>query len=403
LSQSIPHRRISGADGLRAIACLWVFFHHAGIEFDPRDRIWHTVLHDQGILGVAIFFVLSGLLLTIPFCQASIGQRPWPALTDYAKARLGRVVPAYYLCVMGCWAIFPNAPDRGLRTLSALTFTNWTHWRTFFPAPVNAALWSIGIEVCFYVLLPLWALGFRIARNRTAVLLFWGLTQLGIVGWQLGLRPRLGLLGEPIPSLDPLQEYAQHLVMEKNPLALFSHFLFGSAAAVYVVLWQRGETYAGNPSRRFNRFDVLAGLSLLVLAVVIHPALLPWAQLSEGVTRAQIWAMSYRWPLFPALVATLLVAMHRSLVLGRLFDNWLLSGVCKLSYGIYLWHMVVLKLFSQACPWTLETLPKQFAASLASLAITVMLAGISYRFVEVPAMNLLKRRQSLPGPRPQLA
>ena len=153
LSQPVPSGRISGADGLRAIACLWVFFHHAGIEFDPQDLMWHTVFHDQGILGVAIFFVLSGMLLTIPFWQAALGQRPWPGLADYAKARLARVIPAYFVCVLACWAIFPAAPDRGLRILSAFTFTNWAHWRTFFPTPV-----SLGCEIANPSPVPPWCL-----------------------------------------------------------------------------------------------------------------------------------------------------------------------------------------------------------------------------------------------------
>ena len=65
--------------------------------------------------------------------------------------------------------------------------------------------------------------------------------------------------------------------------------------------------------------------------------------------------------------------------------------------------MVVLELFTKACPWSLETLPRQIAASLVSLSITVVLAGISYRLIELPAMELLKRRPNTVAPRPQLA
>ena len=403
MSQRVQSCRVSGADGLRALACLWVFFHHAAIEMDSPGQIWHESLHAQGPLGVAIFFVLSGLLLTMPFWQAQQGQRPWPTMRSYATARLGRIIPAFFVCLFLCWGLTPSGPDMALRIGSAVTFTNWIHWKTYFPSPINAALWSIGIEVWFYAMLPVWALGLRIFQGWRSSTIYWIVTQLAIVGVQVVVLNRIHPWAADSSSLDSLQLYAQELVPSKNPLGLFSHFLFGSAAAgCLTALAGLVNSQQPGPSR-WNRFDVLGLACLGGLAILVHPAMLPGTQWSAWVDRAQIWAMHYQWPLFPALTAALLVAMHHSKFLGRLLDNWLLSGVCKLSYGIYLWHMVVLELFAKACPWSLETLPRQVAASLVSLLITVVLAGISYWVIELPAMELLKRRPNTVAPRPQLA
>lgn len=399
MSQQIPTGRITGADGLRALACLWVFFHHAAIRMDPREIRWHESLHTQGMLGVAIFFVLSGLLLAIPFWQALCGQRTWPAMTSYATARLGRVVPGYVVCLLGCWLLSPSSPDRALRIGTALTFTNWIHWRTFFPAPINAALWSIGIEVCFYALLPLWALGLRLFKKPSGWAFYWMATQLMIIGVQVLVLNRIDLWTSDAQTADPLQSYAQGLVPSKNPLGLFSHFLFGSAVAgILTVFSKPAESSPG----RWNRFDILGLATLGGLAILIHPKLFPVSQVAGRIAGVQVWAMHYQWPFFPTLTAALLLATHQSRLLGRMFDNRVLSGICKLSYGIYLWHMVVLELFCKTCPWTLSTLPRQIAASLVSLAITVVLAGISYKYIEAPVMNRLRRRSSS-APGPQLA
>jgi peptidoglycan/LPS O-acetylase OafA/YrhL len=380
---------------------LWVFFHHAAIRIDPLEIRWHESLHTQGMLGVAIFFVLSGLLLTIPFWQALCGQRTWPIMSSYATARLGRVVPAYLVCLLGCWLLAPSSPDRALRIGTAVTFTNWIHWRTFFPSPINAALWSIGIEVCFYALLPLWALGLKPFKKPLGWAFYWMVTQLVIIGVQVLVLNRIDLWTSDTQTADPLQNYAQGLVPSKNPLGLFSHFLFGSAAAgILIVLWKPKEQAESSPGH-WNRFDILGLACVACLAIQIHPKSLPVPQGTAWIERAQVWAMHYQWPLFPAVTAALLLAMHRSKILGRIFDNRVLSGICTLSYGIYLWHMVVLELFCKTCPWTLGTLPRQIAASLVSLAITVVLAGISYKYIEVPAMNLIRRRSSrAPDPQP---
>lgn len=403
VSQRVQAGRISGADGLRALACLWVFFHHAAIQMDPPSLMWHDALHTQGMLGVAVFFVLSGLLLTLPFWQAQQGQRPWPSMLSYAMARMGRVVPAYFVCLFLCWQLSPSSPDMGLRIGSAVTFMNWLHWKTYFPSPINAALWSIGIEVWFYVMLPVWAIGLRVCSGWRSSALYWGVTQLLIVAVQILILNRIQPGNLDSNTLDSLQLHAQQLVPSKNPLGLFSHFLFGSAAAGCLVAMAGTSARSDAGSSRWNRFDLLGLACLGALAILVHPAMLPGAEWSSWVSRTQIWAMHYQWPLFPALVAVLLVAMSHSKLLGRLFDNWLLSGVCKLSYGIYLWHMVVLKLFCSYCPWSLETLPRQIAASFVALSITVILAAISYRLIELPAMELLKRGPRASAPRPQLA
>lgn len=387
-----PIRRIQGADGVRAFACLWVFAHHVGIKLDPQQLLWHESIHTQGSLGVAVFFVLSGMLLTPPFWQAALGQRPWPTMATYASARLGRIVPAYFVCLMVSLCLFADRTEIGPRLLSAVTFTSWMSWRTFFPAPINSPLWSISIEVCFYAMLPVWALGLQRVRSWGRGMVYLVATQIAIVVVQkLFFSSHREWDGDTI-GIDPLQLTAFDWVPIKNPLGLFSHFLFGSAVAGVLARWPSWSSKkCESLGSRWNRFDALTVLCLLALAIEIYPAGVS-SSLARSIRAAQVWCMSFQWPIFPALVSVLLLSLHYSEFLGLRIDNRWLALTARLSYGIYLWHMVVLELLARACPWSLESLPRQLIFAAVALGVTNSVAAASFYFLEQPFLRWLKSR-----------
>src|SRR5215207_10905767 len=97
--------RLAGLDGLRGIACLMVFLYHArwhaqsSMENPLRLQVFGFDF--EGLLarfdaGVVIFFVLSGLLLSVPFWRGILRQAPTPNVNQYFWRRLCRIVPAYY-------------------------------------------------------------------------------------------------------------------------------------------------------------------------------------------------------------------------------------------------------------------------------------------------------------------
>ena len=103
--------------------------------------------------------------------------------------------------------------------------------------------------------------------------------------------------------------------------------------------------------------------------------------------------MFYNWPLFPALVTGLLFALHHSRCLGCLLDNRAFAWTAKLSYGIYLWHMVVLELLVRHWPTSLaDSLSGRVAYVSVAVAITYSLAAASFYCVGQPVMLWLKRR-----------
>src|SRR5215213_1309733 len=109
--------RLAGLDGLRGIACAMVFLYHARWRAQPSGenplRLEVLGFNLERLLarfdaGVAIFFVLSGLLLSLPFWRAILRQGPDPDVRQYFWRRLCRILPAYYAVLTAVYIIRPG-------------------------------------------------------------------------------------------------------------------------------------------------------------------------------------------------------------------------------------------------------------------------------------------------------
>jgi peptidoglycan/LPS O-acetylase OafA/YrhL len=401
--------RVVGADGLRAGACLWVVGHHVAQELAlPSDGLT-GFFRTHGPQGVAVFFVLSGLLLSLPFWQAFAAGAGLPDLKKFAVKRLARIVPGYYLCLAVMFACYHNfsAADL-LRLLSAITFTNSFHWRTYFPVKVNGACWSIGVEMVFYVLLPLWAAVLYRLRSLAAGRWFCVMTMVGLIAFQFALTR----LWTPIsPSLveDPRDflSLAAEWLPQRNPVGLFAHFLFGCLAASFFVRVAPlapagGEGAGAGPKGKrncsFNRWDALSLATLAALWCDLYLTSWNWLPVPVADVVSPLWSrrqlacMNFGWPTFPLLVAVLLVSLSRSAKLGLWFDNRLLRVTATLSFGIYLWHSPILKVLHQQWPISHLTTPVgQTLYALTGLTLAYAVAWLSYRLVEKPALDFTRR------------
>jgi peptidoglycan/LPS O-acetylase OafA/YrhL len=156
--------RLLGADFVRASACLIVLFHHLAQRIDFRTPLGSEpmqVLSNGGGLGVGLFFVLSGFLLSIPFWRALDAGRNLPSLKVYWLRRAARILPGFWLALIVSFVlsvvVFDAKLDQWLWIRLAAGFalvSDW-HWLTLFPVDVNAPLWSIGFEASSYFFLPI--------------------------------------------------------------------------------------------------------------------------------------------------------------------------------------------------------------------------------------------------------
>ena len=98
--------RIPGADGLRALACLLVVWHHTTQRFNPESSAQLIQsIHFFGMraeVGVSLFFVLSGCLLSLPFWNSFVNAERMPSLKVYLINRGARIVPAFWFNLIFC-------------------------------------------------------------------------------------------------------------------------------------------------------------------------------------------------------------------------------------------------------------------------------------------------------------
>jgi len=153
--------RLVAVDGLRGLAILMVTLYHlwgaAGAPGPPCLRPWLLF----GSAGVGLFFALSGFCLYYPLARATLAGRPWPTWSNFAQRRALRILPAYWVALLVFVPIWLARPIIGEAPrewwpdlLATLTFTQ--PWLAT-GAPINGVLWSLCVEVQFYLALPLLA------------------------------------------------------------------------------------------------------------------------------------------------------------------------------------------------------------------------------------------------------
>jgi len=150
----IGQRRFTGLNALRAMGALMVLCTHAAFDTGTIYDGWTGAVFARMDFGVAIFFVLSGFLLSRPFLLRAAQFRPSPSVPHYLWKRFLRVMPLYWLTVAAAWAFEP-ANDGVISASSWLG--NMFLLQLYRPGllPFGATqMWSLATEAAFYLLLP---------------------------------------------------------------------------------------------------------------------------------------------------------------------------------------------------------------------------------------------------------
>jgi peptidoglycan/LPS O-acetylase OafA/YrhL len=392
--------RLHGADFMRAAACLTVLLHHltqrldSGTDFGPVLNGLRVFAH-MGTFGVAMFFVLSGFLLARPFWLAFDGDKSMPSLKTYALRRAARILPGYWLALIVSFVLsitlFSVALNGELLLRFAAGFllvADW-HWVTFFPVEVNGPLWSICFEITAYVLLPFAFLsvfaGRRLAGGWLGRLVF-----AAMIAVALGLH-WLMLKYYPIDSIRRGWDYgmvggAKYWMPRYNPFALFAMFALGAlAAGIHVKI----------AALRHWVFDGLALAAAAVAIWVINRHL--WL---KGDASGFGWlGIPYSFPWFQLSLAAFLAVVPSSRWLGRLLDNAPVRFLATISFGIYIWHNIVIELVRLwwAPGYTYGNIRDgvEFATIAGSIAaISVLCGWLSWRLIEAPVIRWARAREA---------
>jgi len=294
----------------------------------------------HGAYGVSIFFVLSGTLLSYPFWIAYLSHQKLPSLRHYAKRRAARIIPGFYVALtvsfLAVLAWYPDTLNPLLRYLAGLSFLSGWHWLTFFPAESNGPLWSISLEVMSYIFMPIAMLGlFAIKRRRARI----------GAGYWIGVLIAVVLINQWIIStFIPSDEGkgweygdvggAKTWVPYFNPVSFFAHFALGIAAAGFIAWWR-----LRSGARRWG-FDALGLAGILGMVGLVLTNLDPLEPQFMGNFQNQ----PYLWPWLAGCAAIALIGASHSKLLGRLMDNRFARFTATVSFGLYVWHYLMVGL-----------------------------------------------------------
>jgi peptidoglycan/LPS O-acetylase OafA/YrhL len=372
-------RRLGAIDGLRAIAALSVLVYHAWLYTLPTVDAGRTastlddVIHEFR-LGLVLFFVLSGFLLFAPWVRSVLDGTPGPWVRAYAVRRAARILPAYYVAVLGSIALlWPISGDVGVRLPPAedlwLFGVFGQNLRASTLLTLDPPMWTLAVEVAFYLCLPV--LGWLALRQRVLVrrpsrallclvpLVFGGLG----LAWNWVLADEyqldLGMLNKQLPAMAP-------------------YFALGMLAAVLV--------HGRSPTRR-----VVWPLLVVGSAAVAADALLAIDEATRG-SRA-LWLRIWRDDLAAAGFAVILAVTATAHTPLRALATRPLAWLGKVSYGVYLWHVPLLLALRSA-----GLLPSGWlGATVVVLGPTLLIAAASWHWLEAPILEAARRRTGRPA------
>ena len=384
----MTQQRLQGADFLRAAACLLVLMHHLAFRMDgsniPGWAVGPMDFFVTGSFGVSIFFVLSGFLLARPFWLALDKAAPMPSLRVFALRRAARILPGFWLALVVSLILSvtvsgsPLDGEHILRFLAGFFLVSDWHWLTLFPVDNNGPLWSIGFEVTSYLLLPfflavLFALRLRGSIARLAwvcviplvLALHWMVVQWAPIdeferGWNYGLTGG-----------------AKAWMPRFNPIGFFAIFALGALASGIQV--QLGHL-------RHWLFDVLGLLAILAAGSVMVAHI---GGLNEGFG---LLGIPYGYPWMPLAICVALVVLPSSRRAGSLLDNRLSRFIAEISFGIYIWHFLVIVLMARLAPpafqsWLENGWSIWLCSSAIAIAISILVATLSFYLLERPVVR----------------
>ena len=357
--------RVASLTGIRAVAALLVMLTHAAYTTGKYTHGYVGLMYSRTEIGVPIFFVLSGFLLFGPWVKAAASDGSPPSVRRYAWHRVRRIMPAYGVTVVVAYLLYhwrtagPNPGHSLVGLLRNLTLTQ-IYTDNYLYSYLHQGLtqmWSLAVEVAFYVALPLMAylLIVVLCRRRWRP----GLLLAGLTGFALITPAWLILV------------HTTNFLPDGARLWLPTYLAWFIGGMMLAVLQSQGV-------RAYAMVCVpLALVSFFIASTPIagEPTTSP-NELREALAKAA----------FYAVIATLMVA---PLALGDRgwYAKFLASRpmvfLGEISYEIFLIHLIVMELVMvEILRFPIYT-GSILALFVATFVVTVPLAWLLHRFTHV--------------------
>ena len=375
-----------GLDGMRALAVVAVMVYHA-------NRTW---LHG-GFLGVEVFFVISGYLITL-LLIAEHERNDRIDLKGFWKRRFRRLLPALYVMLAALIvyvAFFKRIAQGRIRgdVIAGIAYvSNWYQIWVGAGYTANEAfaplrhLWSLAVEEQFYIICPLVMLVIlRRAGKQLPRVAMW------LFGVAVAINVLMAVLfvsGDIDSTCAPGHSHGYWIIAGRcisinDTLYLSTITRAGGLmlGAAFAMIWRPLAVIRGPLRDKGRQLDLVALGGVLILGLLMWGVHL--ADPADNIlTGSKFDPLLFRGGLFLAGIATVLMisaVTHRDAMAGRLLGNPVFSWVGTRSYGLYLYHWPIYQII-RGQAGVLLTLPK----FLLAMAITVPITEASYRFIEMP-------------------
>lgn len=336
---SSTESKTAGIDLLRGIAALGVLIVHLSQSYSNIpviDAISPTL--DMGKHGVAVFFTLSGYLLTRSFWNN-------PNLKSYAVSRVRRIYPAYIFCVLILVYIHPVGYFQILTHVLLIHFITAESFGS-----INYPFWSLSIEFVYYLLLPCLH---KIRNRRLFRTLYLGIFFSLI--WQV-----TGGLARKNYNFDQDLDYVAALY----PLTGFSAFALGMMYAL------NSKNIWTTKTARCSSISILS-LELTSSVITSFAVASPFYTYLEMMMHGSFGYLIYG-------IFTLLLIEKASKIKSKFWKPFVALG--GISYSLYLWHL-------PAIHFTRSIFGNGIVSLLFSMLASIALASLSYKSLEKPFLK----------------
>ncbi|MFA6965381.1 acyltransferase family protein [Bosea sp. (in: a-proteobacteria)] len=334
---------IDRIDHLRFFAAFIVLMYHAKIFYSEINIIRMPML-DQGYIGVSLFMVLSGMILTMITYGKDI------SIKGFYINRALRIYPLFvFVVTLGYFSTpDPRNSSVGIDYLLSLLPVSNLYRMTY--GPFGGQLWSVMVEIQFYLLFPVLALALKARGPRfhcTLILLL------------ITMRAAVFVLNGAVYHM-----------------AYFS--IFGNLD-IFLIGCLAGIAYKATEGRTFAWYwPVLIIVAMNILLVVLYRFL----RLSDA---SPLWII---WPDLQGVIwAALIITYLRADM--RIPLSSALSYLGKISYSIYAWHILVWMLVARVMPLPLGT--PYLTGLVLVLPLTIALSAVSYAVIESPFLMMRAR------------
>lgn len=355
---------LPAVEGMRACAAIGVVVTHVAFQTGHSSGIMGRLL-GRFDLAVAVFFALSGFLLWRG--HAAAAREPGTknerlGTCHYLRSRVVRIMPAYLVAVVVILSLLPNADHASL----IVWLANLTLTQIYVPLTLTSGLtqmWSLSVEVSFYLALPILALLTRSISVRARVPV---IAAAVVISWAWGWVP-------------------VHTGSGVNPLTWPPAFFSWFAAGMLLAEWSYSRI--GLPHRLARYRLTMAVATLLAYLVAVSPlagpeGLVPATAMQFAVKTAMGSLMAF------ALVAPLV--LDRPETPHRILGSPGMVTLGRWSYGMFVWHLAALAMVFPVIgvfPFT----GRMPLVLVLTLIFGFAIAAVSYALVESPCREALRR------------